>query len=98
MDTLASSTFSGTSPKADVGILLQRCFVALGILYIPAGLLWWFVAPVLRLLGQSDQLAIDSQLFLRVLSIGAPGYIAFESVKKFLQCQGELSRPLTSRP
>jgi len=28
------------------------------------------------------------QRFLRVLTIGAPGYIGFESLKKYLQCQG----------
>jgi len=44
--------------------------------------------PVLLGLGQPAQLCKDVQKFLRVLIIGAPGYIGFESLKKYLQCQG----------
>ena len=44
--------------------------------------------PVLLALGQPTQLSKDVQKFLRVLIIGAPGYIGFESLKKYLQCQG----------
>lgn len=51
--------------------------------------------PVLLALGQPDQLSKDVQRFLRVLIIGAPGYIAFESLKKYLQCQGN---PLVGYP
>jgi hypothetical protein len=45
------------------------------------------MVPVLLSLGQPAQLSKDVQEFLRVLIIGAPGYIAFESLKKYLQCQ-----------
>lgn len=44
--------------------------------------------PVLLALGQPTHLSKDVQKFLRVLIIGAPGYIGFESLKKYLQCQG----------
>ena len=44
--------------------------------------------PILLGLGQPKQLSEDVQKFLRVLTIGAPGYIGFESLKKYLQCQG----------
>lgn len=44
--------------------------------------------PILLGLGQPKQLSKDVQMFLRVLIIGAPGYIGFESLKKYLQCQG----------
>lgn len=40
------------------------------------------------MLRQTPDLAHDVQSFLRVLCLGAPGYIAFESVKKYLQVQG----------
>lgn len=88
-DTLASVIY--TSPSArrtDVGVILQRCLLCLGLLFIPFGFLWWNIHPVLILLGQTDELATNCQAFLRVLVFGAPGYIAFESVKKFLQVQG----------
>jgi MATE family, multidrug and toxin extrusion protein len=51
-------------------------------------MLWFFSAPLLIFLGQKDLLSYDVQAFLRVLIIGAPAYIGFESVKKYLQCQG----------
>ena len=44
--------------------------------------------PVLLALGQQGDLARDVQTFLRLLIIGAPAYIGFESMKKYLQCQG----------
>lgn len=53
------------------------------------GILWTFSEPVLLVLGQEKHLSSDVQSVLRVLIIGAPGYIAFESLKKYLQCQGD---------
>ncbi|EGN97035.1 hypothetical protein SERLA73DRAFT_185328 [Serpula lacrymans var. lacrymans S7.3] len=44
--------------------------------------------PLLLAIGEPEALCRDVQRFLRVLIIGAPGYIAFESLKKYLQCQG----------
>ncbi len=59
------------------------------ILLIPVCILWAFIEPVLLALGQPEILSSDVQRFLRVLIIGAPGYIGFESLKKYLQCQGK---------
>ncbi|KDQ51770.1 hypothetical protein JAAARDRAFT_40799 [Jaapia argillacea MUCL 33604] len=47
--------------------------------------------PILLGLGQDDFLAKGVQKFLRVLIWGAPGYVGFESLKKYLQCQGIMS-------
>ncbi|KAJ6581120.1 MOP flippase [Mycena capillaripes] len=87
LDTLGSQAFTGGHSK-DLSIHLQRCIVLLWILLIPVCVLWWFIEPVLLGLGQSGPLSRDVQVFLRVLIIGAPGYIGFESLKKYLQCQG----------
>ncbi|KAJ7027903.1 MOP flippase [Mycena alexandri] len=87
LDTLGSSAFTGGHPK-DLSIHFQRCIVILWILLIPVGIFWWFIEPVLLGLGQSASLSRDVQTFLRVLIIGAPAYIGFESLKKYLQCQG----------
>ena len=48
--------------------------------------------PILLLLGQEKALSKDVQKILRMLILGAPGYIAFESLKKYLQCQGQLPK------
>ncbi|KAF8196849.1 MOP flippase [Mycena galopus ATCC 62051] len=87
LDTLGSQAFTGGHSK-DLSIHFQRCIVILWILLIPVCLFWWFIEPVLLALGQSGPLSRDVQAFLRVLILGAPGYIGFESLKKYLQCQG----------
>ena len=89
LDTLGSQAFTGSSRPTDLSVHLQRCIVLLWGLMIPVGVVWAFVEPILVALGQPHDLAADTQRFLRVLIIGAPGYIAFESLKKYLQCQGE---------
>ncbi|KZT60987.1 MOP flippase [Calocera cornea HHB12733] len=88
LDTLGSQAFTGSKDPSDLSIHLQRCVFLLYLLLIPVLFLWFFVKPILLLLGQEASLSEDVQGFLRVLIIGAPGYIGFESVKKYLQCQG----------
>ncbi|KAI0343818.1 MATE efflux family protein [Trametopsis cervina] len=88
LDTLGSQAFTGGDRPADVSIHLQRCIILLWLLFIPVAGLWAFVDPVLRMLAQDERLSYDVQRFLRILISGAPGYIAFESLKKYLQCQG----------
>jgi hypothetical protein len=89
LDTLGSQSFTGGRPS-DLGIHFQRCLVHLWILSIPVVALWWWIKPVLLLLGQEAQLSQDVQAFLRVLTIGFLPYIGFETAKKYLQCQGSL--------
>ncbi|OJT12802.1 hypothetical protein TRAPUB_10637 [Trametes pubescens] len=87
LDTLGSQAFTG-GDRPSVSIHLQRCIILLWVLFIPVGFLWAFIEPALLLTGQEERLSRDVQSFLRVLLLGAPGYIAFESLKKYLQCQG----------
>ncbi|KAE8133430.1 mate-domain-containing protein [Aspergillus pseudotamarii] len=94
LDTLASSTFTGSSNKHDLGILLQRGFFVLSLFYIPVAILWACSEPVFLLLGQDPQLSRDSARFLTCLIPGGLGYIYFELMKKYLQAQG-IMRPGT---
>ncbi|KAI0923315.1 hypothetical protein AcV7_005865 [Taiwanofungus camphoratus] len=87
LDTLGAQAFTG-GDRPSVSIHLQRCLALLWLLFIPVAALWAFIEPVLLSLGQEERLSRDVQSFLRVLIFGAPGYIGFESVKKYLQCQG----------
>ncbi|KAJ3876597.1 mate-domain-containing protein [Lentinula edodes] len=84
---LAFVTGESTRPT-DLSVHFQRCVLLLWILLVPVGALWIFMEPILLVLGQQEDLARDVQFFLRLLIIGAPGYIGFESLKKYLQCQG----------
>lgn len=88
LDTFGSQAFTGGQHRSDVSVHFQRCLIVLWILLIPVCFLWVFIEPVLLALGQERTLSRDVQSFLRVLILGAPGYIAFESLKKYLQCQG----------
>jgi MATE family multidrug resistance protein len=88
LDTLASSSFTGSANKHDLGILLQRGFLVLGLFYVPVAILWAFSEPVFLLLGQDPQLSRDSASFLTCLIPGGLGYIYFEVMKKYLQAQG----------
>ncbi|OJJ77295.1 hypothetical protein ASPBRDRAFT_114925 [Aspergillus brasiliensis CBS 101740] len=94
LDTLASSTFTGSSNKHDLGILLQRGFLVLGLFYVPVAIVWACSEPVFLLLGQDPQLSRDSARFLTCLIPGGLGYIYFEAMKKYLQAQG-IMRPGT---
>jgi MATE family, multidrug and toxin extrusion protein len=89
LDTLASSTFTGSSNKHDLGVLLQRGFVILALFYLPVAILWLCSEPVFLFLGQEPQLSRDSARFLTCLIPGGIGYIYFEAMKKYLQAQGE---------
>ncbi|KAF8824305.1 hypothetical protein HHX47_DHR8000353 [Lentinula edodes] len=88
LDTLGSQAFTGSTRPTDLSVHFQRCVLLLWILLVPVGALWIFMEPILLVLGQQEDLAKDVQFFLRLLIIGAPGYIGFESLKKYLQCQG----------
>ncbi|KAF2089931.1 MATE efflux family protein [Saccharata proteae CBS 121410] len=94
IDTLASASFTGSKDKHDLGVILQRSFLVLGLFYIPVAILWIFSEPVFRLLGQDASLSHDSAKFLSVLVPGGLGYIYFEALKKYLQAQ-EIMRPGT---
>ncbi|KAF7309468.1 hypothetical protein MIND_00317600 [Mycena indigotica] len=87
LDTLGSQAYTGGHITA-LSIHFQRCVVILWVLFIPVAITWWFMHPILVALGQSASLSHDTQTFLRILIAGAPGYIGFESLKKYLQCQG----------
>ncbi|OJJ78440.1 MATE family efflux transporter [Aspergillus glaucus CBS 516.65] len=94
VDTLASSSFTGSSNAHDLGILLQRGFFVLGLFYVPVAILWACSEPVFLFLGQDPALSRDSARFLTCLIPGGLGYIFFELMKKYLQAQG-IMRPGT---
>ena len=88
LDTLCSTTFTGSKDPHDLGVLLQRAFIILGGFYIAVAVLWFCSEPVFKALGQDDQLSHDSARFLWCLIPGGLGYIYFECMKKYLQAQG----------
>ncbi|KAI9491945.1 mate-domain-containing protein [Zychaea mexicana] len=88
LDTLCSQSWTASDNPHEVGVLLQRAYLVLLLLFVPVAALWFFVEPVLLFLGQEVGLSQMTQLFLRYLTAGAPAYICFEATKKYLQAQG----------
>lgn len=88
IDTLASASFTGSKEPHDLGVILQRAFVVLGVFYVPVVGVWFASEPLFRALGQEAGLARDASRFLMVLAPGGLGYIYFECMKKYLQAQG----------
>ncbi|KAJ2981873.1 hypothetical protein NQ176_g1755 [Zarea fungicola] len=94
IDTLASSSFTASSDKSHLGILLQRGIVVLSGFYAVIMIIWALSEPIFRALGQSESISIQSARFLWILAPGGLGYVWFECMKKFLQAQ-EIYRPGT---
>ncbi|KAI0061883.1 MOP flippase [Artomyces pyxidatus] len=87
LDTLGSQAFTGGKRSTDLSVHFQRCLLLLWVLFVPVGIAWANMEPILLALGQERPLSHDTQQYLRWLLFAAPGYIAFESLKKYLQCQ-----------
>ena len=88
LDTLASSTFTGSTNRYDLGILLQRSLFVLGLFYIPVAALWIFSEQFFLLLGQGEDVSRETGRFLTAMVPGGLGFIYFETMKKYLQAQG----------
>lgn len=87
LDTLCSQAY-GAKRYDLVGIYFQRCTCMIIVASIPLVLIWCFSSHLFLLIVQDRQLALLAEKFLRGMSFGVPGYIVFETGKRFLQAQG----------
>ncbi|KAI2620288.1 MATE efflux family protein [Hypomontagnella submonticulosa] len=94
LDTLASTSFTGSQDKHDLGILLQRGLIVLSLFYAIVAILWGFSEPLFRALGQEEFICVEGSKFLHILIPGGLGYVWFEAMKKYLQAQA-IYRPGT---
>ncbi|KAI1363741.1 mate efflux family protein [Xylaria arbuscula] len=88
LDTLASSSFTGSQDRHDLGILLQRGISVFTIMYAVIAIVWSVSEPIFRALGQEEFICVQSAKFLQTLIPGGLGYVWFETMKKYLQAQG----------
>ncbi|KAF5023082.1 hypothetical protein F66182_4839 [Fusarium sp. NRRL 66182] len=94
IDTLGSSTFTSSTNKHDVGILVQRGIFVLTCFYAVVAVVWCFSGSLFSALGQEAFICEQAPRFLQALIPGGLGYVWFEAMKKFLQVQG-IYRPGT---
>ena len=72
-----------------VGIIFQRCVVLIFTIMSLVCLSWWFFAERILINFLPDPKSANyATQYLKVNSFGIPGYILFETGKRFLQCQG----------
>lgn len=86
LDTFCAQAY-GAKKNYLVGLYFQRCTAMIFVCSIPILLFWYFSASFLKLIVPDKNLAILAQTYLRYISFGAPGYILFETGKRFLQAQ-----------
>lgn len=87
LDTLCAQAY-GSGEKHLVGIYCQRMTLFLLLLLIPISILWIFSNYIIILLVTDVEIVRLVALYLRVLIFAIPGFIFFETGKRFLQAQG----------
>lgn len=86
LETLCGQAY-GAKQYHLLGIYLQRALLVLCLVCIPMSILWWFISPVLMLLGEDPVLSEMAGQYTRLLipMLFAAG--TFQAVVRFLQTQ-----------
>ncbi|KAL4797952.1 mate-domain-containing protein [Aspergillus venezuelensis] len=93
LDTLCAQAY-GSGKKKLVGLQMQRMVFFLWVITIPIAVLWFFADKILVRIIPEREVAEMAGLYLKVVALGAPGYAAFESGKRYVQAQGIFSASL----
>ncbi|KAF2396634.1 MATE efflux family protein [Trichodelitschia bisporula] len=93
LDTLCAQAY-GSGRKSLVGLQLQRMVYFLWLVTIPIGAIWLSGTWILKAIVPETRTAELAGLYLKIILLGAPGYAAFESGKRFVQAQGKFEATL----
>jgi MATE family multidrug resistance protein len=91
LDSVLPSAY--TSQPKTVGLFTQRMAVIVAMLLPPIIAVWVLSEQLLLLLGQEPVVAALAGTYLRILSLGLPGYAGFEICRRYLQAQGLFHAP-----
>lgn len=87
LDSLCSQAY-GAKKYHLVGIYFQRCsLIMLLVTAIVVAPIMWFSGAILNFFIHDEELATLCQTFLRYAILACPGYLFFETGKRFLQAQ-----------
>jgi len=88
LDTFCAQAYGGKKYHL-VGLYFQRCTAMILVFAIPIMIMWYYSGYLLSFIVPQDEkkLVLLAQTYLRYISFGAPGYIFFETGKRFLQAQ-----------
>ena len=84
LDPLIAQAYGARDSHA-VGAHLQRGIVLAVALAVPIGLLFWNVAPMLRLFGQPESIVGDAAAYARGILWGTPAFFLFVAFRQTLQ-------------
>ncbi|KAI1409613.1 multidrug and toxin extrusion protein [Hypoxylon sp. FL1857] len=87
LDTLCAQAY-GSGHKHLVGLQLQRMTYFLWVLVFPIAVLFFFAKDILLYIVPDPRSAELAGLYLRIITVGVPGFAAFEGGKRFVQSQG----------
>ena len=87
LDTLCAQSY-GAGHKHLVGLHCQKMIFLLWAVTVPIGTMWCFSRQILGAIVPDQETVELASLYLRILLLGAPGWAAFESGKRFVQAQG----------
>ena len=90
LDTLCAQAY-GSGNKKLVGLNMQRMILMLWTITIPIAALWLAGTQILAAIVPEREVAELAGLYLKILILGAPGYAAFESAKRYVQAQGRFA-------
>ncbi|KAK5720788.1 hypothetical protein LTR15_006749 [Elasticomyces elasticus] len=90
LDTLCAQAY-GSGRKELVGLQMLRMVFFLWTICIPIAIIWACGTEILSLIIPEREIAVLAGQYLKVLIIGAPGYAAFESGKRYVQAQGRFA-------
>jgi len=83
---------AGDGPAA--GRALQRAIVLGVLVTIPLTFVWFQTRPLLRLLGQADDLAAIGGVYARAQVWALAPFLVFHALRQYLQCRGKMMAPL----
>lgn len=88
LDTLCSQAYGAGNYKL-VGLHFQKCTIVIFFVFLPIFIFYWTGGLWLlqKLIPEPESAKLLSH-YLEVVSLGVPGYILFETGKRFLQSQG----------
>ncbi|KAH3661701.1 hypothetical protein OGAPHI_006552 [Ogataea philodendri] len=88
LDTFLPQAYGAGKYKV-VGLIFQRCSALIFTIMAVVCVCWWIWAEVVLIkILPDEESAKLAATYLRVITFGLPGYIFFETGKRFLQAQG----------
>lgn len=87
--TLSAPLYTQVEARHHIGHILQRTFLLSVITSAIVMIFWWNIGPILIALKQPRDLVVGMKAYLRAASLLLPALGLVESMKAYLQVQGE---------